>query len=289
MTQTTEQERELKDIEQALRLVREAHQHEVDTYRQELYKPEGDRKPKDQLHRLGDLICLLQNILYAAQQASRRAQVVPQGWKLIPTEPTLTMQQAALKHVARQHQTRDIYAAMLAAAPQPPEAASTPSAYRADVHKGECIDERCPGCCEPAAAPDLDKLTTDVLTKLAEAAPVQMPESISKVLEDCHSRAIDYATCPSPYNNIRLETAFQYLEHQVRQLLATPHGLEQDAARWREALRHIGADNMLGGAQFVIRGLPAPVNVMRGSVAEHFTKAIDAALAAQAKQGATNE
>ncbi len=74
MTQTTEQERELKDIEQALRLVREAHQHEVDTYRQELYKPEGDRKPKDQLHRLGDLICLLQNILYAAQQAPRRVQ-----------------------------------------------------------------------------------------------------------------------------------------------------------------------------------------------------------------------
>lgn len=65
----------------------------------------------------------------------------------------------------------------------------------------------------------------------------------------------------------------------------TPQGLEQDAARWREALRHIGADNMLGGAQFVVRGLPAPVNVMRGSVAEHFTKAIDAALAAQAKQG----
>lgn len=57
----------------------------------------------------------------AGMQASRRAQVVPQGWKLIPTEPTLTMQQAALKHVARQHQTRDIYAAMLAAAPQPPE------------------------------------------------------------------------------------------------------------------------------------------------------------------------
>lgn len=75
MTQSTEQERELKGIEQALRLTREAHQHEVDAYRQELYKPEGDRKPKDQLHRLGDLICLVQNILHAAQQAARRAQL----------------------------------------------------------------------------------------------------------------------------------------------------------------------------------------------------------------------
>lgn len=76
MTQSTEQQ--LKDIEQALRLAREAHQHEVDAYRPELYKPECDRRPKYQLDRLGELICLLQNILYAAQQASRRAQVVPE-------------------------------------------------------------------------------------------------------------------------------------------------------------------------------------------------------------------
>lgn len=61
-----------------------------------------------------------------------------------------------------------------------------------------------------------------------EAAPVQLQESISKVLEDCRSRAIDYATCPSPYNNTRMETAFQSLEHQVRQLLAAhAHGITQ--------------------------------------------------------------
>ena len=70
----TSTEQQLKDIEQALRLAREAHQHEVDAYRPELYKPECDRRPKYQLDRLGDLICLLQNILYAAQQASRRVQ-----------------------------------------------------------------------------------------------------------------------------------------------------------------------------------------------------------------------
>lgn len=75
MTQSTEQERALKDIEKALRLTREAHQHEVDAYRPELHKPECDRRPKYQLDRLGDLICLLQNILYAEQQAASRAQV----------------------------------------------------------------------------------------------------------------------------------------------------------------------------------------------------------------------
>lgn len=60
--------------------------------------------------------------MWQAWQAARSAPVVPQGWKLVPVEPTVNMQQAALKHVVRQHQTRDIYAAMLAAAPQPPEA-----------------------------------------------------------------------------------------------------------------------------------------------------------------------
>lgn len=80
----TSTEQHLKDIEQALRLAREAHQHEVDAYRPELYKPECDRRPKDQLDRLCDLICLLQNILYAAQQAASRAQVVPEGYRLQP-------------------------------------------------------------------------------------------------------------------------------------------------------------------------------------------------------------
>lgn len=70
----------------------------------------------------------------------------------------------------------------------------------------------------------------------------------------------------------------------------TTQGLDaQDAARWREVRRHIGAENQLGGAHYVIRGLDAPVNVMRGSVAEHFTKSIDAAIAAQAKQAEAME
>ncbi|WP_314324405.1 hypothetical protein [Comamonas aquatica] len=130
MTHTsTEQERELKDIEQALRLVREAHQHEVDAYRPELYKPECDRRPKPQLDRLGDLICLLQNILYAAQQASRRAQVVPQGWNPVPVELLERIQESLGSFVSDQGwsqsdmDTADALDGLLAAAPQPPEAA----------------------------------------------------------------------------------------------------------------------------------------------------------------------
>lgn len=62
------------------------------------------------------------------------------------------------------------------------------------------------------------------------------------------------------------------------------HQDAQDAARWREAIKKIGAENQTGAARYVIRGLEAPVNVMCGSVAEHFTKSIDDVLAAHTKQ-----
>ena len=69
-------------------------------------------------------------------------------------------------------------------------------------------------------------------------------------------------------------------------------GLEQDAERWGEVLRHVGAAPHFGGQHFTLNTLQAPdtalgfkANLMSGSVAQHFTKAIDASLAAQAKQG----
>lgn len=62
------------------------------------------------------------------------------------------------------------------------------------------------------------------------------------------------------------------------------HEDAQDAARWREAIKKIGAENQPGAARYVIRDLEAPVNVMRGSVAEHFTKSIDDVLAAHTNQ-----
>lgn len=110
---------------------------------------------------------------------------------------------------------------MLAAAPQPPDAASTPSAYRADVHKGECIDEHCPGCCEPAAAPDFEKLTADVLAKQAEPTPVQMPEPVAVAFRFETEEYGYTATSFYPSDRIGMGWTALYTEHQVRQLLAT--------------------------------------------------------------------
>lgn len=65
---------------------------------------------------------------------------------------------------------------------------------------------------------------------------------------------------------------------------------EKDAQRWRETLLHIGGTHTDTGAQrFTLRYL-SPVegaDIMRGSVAGHFTEAIDAAIAAthQKKEG----
>ena len=66
----------------------------------------------------------------------------------------------------------------------------------------------------------------------------------------------------------------------------------RDAARWREALMHVGAVNHLGGQHFTFNTLTAPPgsvpampSLMRGSVAQHFSKAIDASIAAKAAKG----
>jgi hypothetical protein len=53
--------------------------------------------------------------------AARRAPVVPQGWKLVPVEPTREMKRAGMSE-RHDDLSRSVYQAMLAAAPQPPEA-----------------------------------------------------------------------------------------------------------------------------------------------------------------------
>lgn len=60
----------LKKIEKALGLARAAYSHEVAISSEQLRLPENQRQPLEQLHRLGDVICLLQNILYDAQQTT---------------------------------------------------------------------------------------------------------------------------------------------------------------------------------------------------------------------------
>lgn len=59
----------------------------------------------------------------------------------------------------------------------------------------------------------------------------------------------------------------------------------QDAARWREAIRYVGADRSpaLMCTYFALRGInPVPgTDVFRGGIAGHFTDAIDAARGAK--------
>lgn len=69
--------------------------------------------------------------------------------------------------------------------------------------------------------------------------------------------------------------------HQIQE----PEGVQSDAERWQAVLRRVGAERVLGHNQYVLHDVKAPVNVMQGSTAMHFTKSIDAAIAAQAQQG----
>jgi hypothetical protein len=61
---------------------------------------------------------------------------------------------------------------------------------------------------------------------------------------------------------------------------------ERDAARWRETLKHVGGTYVADGARFTLRYMHPldKADIMRGSVAEHFTKAIDAAIAASSER-----
>lgn len=54
-----------------------------------------------------------------------------------------------------------------------------------------------------------------------------------------------------------------------------------DAERWRTMLARVGATSWFNGGHMFMVNLQAPPNVMQGSVAQHFTAAIDAARKAQ--------
>jgi Lar family restriction alleviation protein len=61
--------------------------------------------------------------------------------------------------------------------------------------------------------------------------------------------------------------------------------VEKDAARWRETLKHVGGAYCSEGARFTLRYLPPmkEADIMKGSVAEHFTNAIDDAIEAHTR------
>ena len=64
---------------------------------------------------------------------------------------------------------------------------------------------------------------------------------------------------------------------QITALEAENAALKVKANRWDEVLKHIGAESDSRGRQdFVLRGLDdSRVDLMTGSVAEHFTNSID--------------
>lgn len=69
-------------------------------------------------------------LTYAIEHMKRGA---PEGWQLVPKEPTLEMREVAVKYVDGPydisrfdiHDAEDVYKAMLSAAPKPPQESET--------------------------------------------------------------------------------------------------------------------------------------------------------------------
>lgn len=125
------------------------------------------------------------------QKAARRAPVVPQGWKLVPKEATPEM----LEQVwyLGYDEMRDAYCVLVAAAPQPPEAA------QASVSNGTL------------------------------EAPVQMPEPAAWRYTDARGHYRYRGARPGfavEYPLLKPEAL--YTEQQVRELLAA-HGIKEQS------------------------------------------------------------
>lgn len=134
-------------------------------------------------------------------QAARRAQVAPHGWKLVPTEPTEDMTKAAWERGIREEAPDPYYAykAMLAAAPQPPET------------------EQCQSCRtgSPYACTCTFKTNRNSAPSCFEVEPVQLPDPAVVVI--CEQERAPYI---SNVFNISYGINRLFTEQQVRQLLA---------------------------------------------------------------------
>lgn len=83
----------------------------------------------------GTVVTIEVDDLRALLSASKPA-VAPEGWKLVPIEPTAEMVQAGLKE--QEHETaREIWEAMLAASPAAPAQSGEPVAYANARHLAE--------------------------------------------------------------------------------------------------------------------------------------------------------
>ena len=139
------------------------------------------------------------------------------------------------------------------------------------------------------ASADYRELFTPAKAEVqAEPVATQVPASICEELDNV-------LTDPESKLSPGAERALRWMRSWVSvPLFTSPQATQQDAidaGRWRETLRHIGAESHFGGQHFTVKTLPAPAdaagfsaNLIKGAVAQHFTKAIDAAIQA-AQQG----
>ncbi|MDH0897971.1 Lar family restriction alleviation protein [Comamonas aquatica] len=194
-----------------------------------------------------------------AEAWNRRAPAapVPQGWKLVPVESTEAMARAFRADDApgyfcmttlRCADFSERYAAMLAAAPQPPE--HTPSEHSKpmcgaapkvdpiawyvtgcstmlDEYDAKAEAKRCGGTAQAVplyAAPQPQEAQASV-SNGTFAAPVQMPEPVAKIEGGSLKWHIPDAGYSLPLIYLQ-GTQMLYTEQQVRQLLAN-HGIQE--------------------------------------------------------------
>ena len=192
--------------------------------------------------------------------------------------------------------------ALLAAAPaHPAEGVPTSSDLRERLARLEagCNAHTTPTVYEAiadskAALDELDEARQRVGISLAATQPAaQRDELLQVVLNFIDTLTATPQQIDMPPSNF-WKVFYDFADRVNAITVAQPaaQGLEQDAERWGEVLRHVGAAPHFGGQHFTLNTLQAPVtalgfkaNLMSGSVAQHFTKAIDAERAAQAKQG----
>lgn len=168
------------------------------------------------------------------KQAARRAQVVPEGWKLVPEEPTPAMYERAMREGYYHDDPKTVkavlraeYQDMLAAAPQPPEQIQP-----------LCCDgrARCSRCSsQPKHAPELapqppESNSAEFDGIKTEATPVQLPEPVGvlRVFEPHEGAGVVCTEATINATNLSHGWHTLYTDHQVRQMLA--HDESQSAA-----------------------------------------------------------
>lgn len=105
----------------------------------------------------------------------------------------------------------------------------------------------------------------------------------AKVEQGRHAELVDLlAAAYTPLGEARDLTIYGGLHANTKRPMdqAIQHGDAEDAARWREILQHVVAEETVyGPLRYIIRRLPAPGNISKGSIAQQLTQAIDTSLA----------